>query len=441
MPKFLAPIDLTKNEIQNAVFQNLTTAPSSPVKGQFYFNSSSNTLYVYDGTAWKDALSQGVINYNNLTNIPIINAGSSTVSTPGIYRTTTATTTFSGVYKAVEHQGALVIYDGTHAIEIYGTDIKYHGPTASSEVIDIISSINSLGSNKVTKNPAITGATKTKITYDSKGLVTAGADLAASDIPDLSSTYIPQTAKGAASGVAPLNSSSKIDSTYIPDLSSTYLLANKKGAANGVAELDSNGLVPESQLPSYVDDVIDLLALTNTAPSTCAKGDKYFNTTSNKIFTATATNTWGSTGKTPETGVIYVNLADNSTYRWSGSAMVKISNPLDIATLSEAQAGTNDTKVMTPLKVKQALAWQYVGLLQNYSYKETIGNGTSTRVTLHHNFSTHNVMVAVYENNEPYQQVYPDIYMPSPREVTLEFSTAPTTNQYKVYITALPEPS
>jgi hypothetical protein len=36
---------------------------------------------------------------------------------------------------------------------------------------------------KVDENAAITGATKTKITYDEKGLVTAGADLAASDLP------------------------------------------------------------------------------------------------------------------------------------------------------------------------------------------------------------------------------------------------------------------
>lgn len=36
---------------------------------------------------------------------------------------------------------------------------------------------------KVTANAAITGATKTKITYDSKGLVTSGADLSASDLP------------------------------------------------------------------------------------------------------------------------------------------------------------------------------------------------------------------------------------------------------------------
>ena|SRR6056300_1578259 len=36
---------------------------------------------------------------------------------------------------------------------------------------------------KVDENAAITGATKTKITYDSKGLVTGGADLAATDLP------------------------------------------------------------------------------------------------------------------------------------------------------------------------------------------------------------------------------------------------------------------
>ena len=42
----------------------------------------------------------------------------------------------------------------------------------------------------VAANTAITGATKCKITYDSKGLVTAGADLQASDIPSLSLSKI-----------------------------------------------------------------------------------------------------------------------------------------------------------------------------------------------------------------------------------------------------------
>ena len=52
---------------------------------------------------------------------------------------------------------------------------------------------NHTHSQYVVKNNDITGATKCKITYDSKGLVTGGADLTASDIPDLSATYLPKS--------------------------------------------------------------------------------------------------------------------------------------------------------------------------------------------------------------------------------------------------------
>lgn len=98
---------------------------------------------------------------------------------------------------------------------------------------------------------------------------------------------------------------------------------------SGVASSDVvtlvDGKVPSSVLPSYVDDVIELLNVTDTAPSTCAKDDLYYNTSSKKIYTATATDTWGSTGVDPKKGRIYVNLADEKIYRWSGNAMVEIS--------------------------------------------------------------------------------------------------------------------
>ena len=62
-------------------------------------------------------------------------------------------------------------------------------PTASSNKPVTSGGVATALNGKLDKNTAITGATKTKITYDSNGLVTAGADLVASDIPDLSSTY------------------------------------------------------------------------------------------------------------------------------------------------------------------------------------------------------------------------------------------------------------
>ena len=77
----------------------------------------------------------------------------------------------------------------------------------------------------------------------------------------------------------------------------------KVGAAGGVASLDAGGLVPSSQLPSYVDDVLEY-------PS---PGD------------------FPSTG---EEGKIYVTKDTNLTYRWSGTGYVEISKSLALGETS-----------------------------------------------------------------------------------------------------------
>ena len=75
---------------------------------------------------------------------------------------------------------------------------------------------------------------------------------------------------------------------------STFIAATEKAANNGVATLDATGKVPASQLPSFVDDVIEVA---NYA-ALPAEG---------------------------EGGKIYVTLDDNKTYRWGGSAYAEIS--------------------------------------------------------------------------------------------------------------------
>ena len=78
---------------------------------------------------------------------------------------------------------------------------------------------------------------------------------------------------------------------------------NEMGKAGGVATLDGTGQVPASQLPSFVDDVLEYA--------------------SKSAFPARG-----------ETGKIYVALDTNLTWRWSGSAYVEISKSLALGETS-----------------------------------------------------------------------------------------------------------
>lgn len=57
MPTLGAPLDLAKYEARNLRAHILGAAPSSPVTGQLYYNTSDNTLYWWNGTTWVAAQS------------------------------------------------------------------------------------------------------------------------------------------------------------------------------------------------------------------------------------------------------------------------------------------------------------------------------------------------------------------------------------------------
>lgn len=107
----------------------------------------------------------------------------------------------------------------------------------------------------------------------------------------------------------------------------TYLYnANSSG---GVVLLDDETLIPSRFLPSYVDDVIDLLGgiVESTPTSGMTAGYKYYVTSTKKIFTASSA-TSGITSD-PISDVIYVVPDDINRaimYRWSGTTLVEIVN-------------------------------------------------------------------------------------------------------------------
>lgn len=154
------------------------------------------------------------------------------------------------------------------------------------------------------------------------------------------------------------------------------------GVASGVASLDSTGKVPLSQLPSYVDDVLEFTGVVSGITETMAikptyirKGvvyddinHKFFNLVTDGVisqtplyvsiqqgFTEDKDNIFGINSPSdndPESGKIYVNITTNRSYRWSGSKLTEISKSLALGTTSStAYPGDKGNKNATDIAV------------------------------------------------------------------------------------------
>ena len=140
----------------------------------------------------------------------------------------------------------------------------------------------------------------------SLGLVKSGGDVTISSgtitVNDDSHNHVISNVDGLQSALDTKGSASDVSNlkTLVGD---TAVATQINNAVSSKADLDTNGKVPSSQLPSYVDDVLE------------------YNGKSN----------FPSTG---ETGKIYIDIATNLTYRWSGSAYVEISPTLALGETS-----------------------------------------------------------------------------------------------------------
>jgi len=98
----------------------------------------------------------------------------------------------------------------------------------------------------------------------------------------------------------------------------------------------------------------------------------------------------------------------------------------ELATQAEVDAGTDDLRIVTPLKLA---AWS--GRIRRFSVN--IGDGSATSYAVTHNLNTRDVHVCVY-NNSSFDEVLCDVVHTSTTVVTCVFATAPTTNQYRVVV-------
>ena len=109
------------------------------------------------------------------------------------------------------------------------------------------------------------------------------------------------------------------------------------------------------------------------------------------------------------------------------SASESTEGTAEIATQPETDTGTDDTRIVTPLKLAN---WS--GRFQGHA--ESVGDTAATQFDITHNFGTRNVMIVVRETAGTYQQVFVEAKSISDNAVRVNFTSAPATNEFTVMV-------
>lgn len=477
--KFLVSIDLTKNELQNAVIQNLATAPSSPLAGQVYFNTSDGELYYYDGSAWVSVLNESEVLY-------------------GTFAARPAASTAGRLYYATDNY-LLYFDDGSTWTQInnFGTITAQTTYGASS---GNGSSTNFARADHTHGTPSLTNTTPQSLAIGSTAAVGTGTAPAREDhvhaMPSFGNVTA-QTSFGSASGNGASSDVARADHTHGTPThdNAAHSTINLSALAVPLADVSmSNFKLTNLATPTssgdaankgYVDAAIEGLtwkAAANLFASTNVALTGNTGTLNIDTYGALTSADDGyrivlSNQTTDTEDGIYVYNDNGTTYTLSRSADASTYQELEGATIyileGTTKAGTSWTQSNHYLSSFAGQTWvQLAGpgvftegngidISSNVisavagtgitvtsgginidtttvvtKYAANVGDGASTSYTISHNLGTRDVIVSVYDNSSPYAEVICDVQHTSTTAITLLFSVAPTSNQYRVVVHA-----
>ncbi len=432
--KFLTPIDMTGLEIQKLRIENATSNPTvasgteSVFKGRVFFNSSTNKLYYYNGTAWQatglvsitlggdlsgtattdvdgNVTLNATINANSIAlgtdttgnyvatvassggTITVTGSGSETAAvnvdlpntgvTAGSYGSTTEIPTFT-----VDAQGRLTAA-GTVSV---ATTLSIAGDTGTDTVNLLTDTLTVAGGEGI--DVAVTNNT---ITVSAEDATTTNKGVASFDTNDFTVTSGAVTIKN-------VNLGSQTTGDYV---------ANIQGTANEVTVTPTSG-EGTSVTIGLPDDVtitnnLNVGGNLNVTGSINAVSTTEINIQDNKINL----NSNFNTGTPTADAGIKVNRGDEADVelKWD-----ETDNRWELT-----NDGTN----------YHAITRKFV---------DVVGDGVATSYAVTHNLGTRDVTVQVYDS-ATYESVETGVTRTSDSVATLVFAVAPASGAYRVVIT------
>jgi hypothetical protein len=428
---FVTNIDLNKNELLNARIQNLSAAPSNPVLGQIYYDSTTNTMYYYNGLAspngpWismsgsteviQDVIGAAIVGGVGLTSTYNDAAGTTTIDldntavTAGSYGSTTKIPTFT-----VDAQGRL-----TAASEAdVATNLSVAGDTGTDTVNLLTDTLTVAGGEGI--DVAVTNNT---VTISGEDASTTNKGIASFNSTDFTVT----------SGAVSLNKDPVI--TLSGDVNGTGTMTNLGDVTITTTVQPNSVALGTDTTGDYVQNILGTANEVTVSP-TSGEGTTVTIGLPDDVTITNNLNVGGNlnvTGTINSVNTTQVNIVDN-----------KINLNTDFTGAPTADAGIRvERGTGTDVEVlwnETADNWTLTNNGTNYhaiarKYAENLANpDTLTALVVTHNLGSDDVTVQVFETAGLKALVETDVERTSANTITLRFATAPASGAYRVVIT------
>jgi hypothetical protein len=406
--KFLNNWDLNRNQLLNAVVQNLATHPSNPVKGLVYFNTTVNTYYGWNGSDWVDLGSKGT---GDMTKAVYDTDNDSIVDKAESIDDGTYSATAQSIKNAVDnthnHTNKTLLDSYTQTEENLADAVTKKHEQNKDQYLD------QDGANQVSAADAKDAVDK-KHSHANKDLLDTYTQSEVNLADAVSKKHTQGTDQyldyGGANEVSAIDAKDAVTKKHSQNTDTGTNSDTFQIGSGGPKVKNSSG---EIQIRNATDDDFADLRIKN-------------------LFVEGTQTVINSNEVNIGDNVILLNadITSNAQNSDGGIAVKRLQT--DDQTEGNAEVFFDETNNIWKIKDGAPEALQTFPIARKYV--AVIGDGTTLNYTITHNLNSRDISVTIRETGSPYAQVITDVEFTTVNSITVKFAEAPTENQYTVTI-------